>query len=115
MSEKFSEPDMNSTVELEKDYLLNVPVDDLLINAKEQKLEIDTAKAIGRVRSSIDSLRESINEVRKRIRNGKIEPGMFDTLFVILNSSINNSSKEVQKFKLDLTVALGKEIKEKLS
>ncbi len=114
MGEKFESPIPDSTVELERDYLLNAPVDDLLINAKEKGLQIDTAKAIGRERSSIDSLMKSINEMRRRIKDNKIESGMFETLFVVLNNSINNPSEEVQEFKLKLSKALDEEIREKL-
>lgn len=115
MSEKFRGPDIPgmSTVEIDREFLLDAPVDDLLINAKDEGLEIDKSK--GAKKQTIDSLQNYINSLRQIIKDKKITKEVVDSFFDnYLPRAINNPSEECYEFKLRLANALSVEIQKKM-
>lgn len=115
MSEKFEGHDIPglSTIEIDKDFLLSVAVDDLLNNAKDKGLEVDKSK--GAEKQTVDSLWSSIDSLRQMIKEKKMTKEVLDSFFKnYLPSVINNSSKECNEFKVKLTHALFKEIQQRM-
>lgn len=112
MSRKFEGLELpgTSTVEIDKDFLLSVQVDNLLQRTKDAGLEIDKSG-----KQTFSSLESSINSLRQMARDKKMTEETLKAFFdSYLPSVINNPSDECREFRLRLANALSTELQQRM-
>ncbi len=117
MSERFRVPEGpgNETIKIEPGML----IDGLLEEAREKNLEISTSKAttseVTQKAHTLETLAESIADLRKKAEEGKLEAESLD-MFIrfYLPTAVNNPSPEAKDFLKNLSDMLHAEFKVKL-